>query len=148
MACEIPQIVIDKTKDVEQERLTALKEKESSERDIYDAHLEDEDEEEDVESINKDLLDVNRSYKAVEVLGQIIRNRKGSIPIPQLEKLGRETYAIGFRFLGFYYSITKELKDEIIAEVHRLISEKKIGLLIKSPKKQVYFIGHIAMLCH
>ncbi|HHQ4053871.1 TPA: hypothetical protein ACSP0P_004761, partial [Citrobacter freundii] len=91
MACEIPQIVIDKTKDVEQERLAALKERESSERDIYDAHLEDE--EEDVESINKDLLDVNRSYKAVEVLGQIIRNRKGSIPIPQLEKLGRETYA-------------------------------------------------------
>lgn len=44
MACEIPQIVIDKTKDVEQERLTALKEKESSERDIYDEHLEDEDE--------------------------------------------------------------------------------------------------------
>lgn len=137
MACEIPQIVIDKTKDVEQERLAALKERESSERDIYDAHLEDE--EEDVESINKDLLDVNRSYKAVEVLGQIIRNRKGSIPIPQLEKLGRETYAIGFRFLGFYYSITKELKDEIIAEVHRLISEKKNWTTDKIAKEASLF---------
>ncbi|WP_025152418.1 TIR domain-containing protein [Morganella morganii] len=132
MAIEIPQIVIDKTKDVEEERAKALECQDRYEREFIltesdgdEVKDENEDEDEDVCAVNKDLLDVNRSYKAVEVLGQIIRNRKGSIPIPQLEKLGMETYSIGFRFLGFYYSITRELKDEIISEVHRLISEKK-----------------------
>ncbi|WP_210484657.1 TIR domain-containing protein [Pantoea ananatis] len=129
MACEIPQIVMDKSKDVESERKKYLIEKDKVERfknsNVNDYLYSEDEEEEDIDAVNKDLLDVNRSYKAVEVLGQIIRNRKGSIPIPQLEKLGMQTYAIGFRFLDFYYSITRELKEEIIAEVHRLISEKK-----------------------
>ncbi|MDM2928487.1 TIR domain-containing protein [Citrobacter sp. Cm046] len=135
MAGEIPQIVLE-TRDVEKERVKALEQQDKKER-LYDADIGDE--EEDVSAINNDLLDVNRSYKAVEVLGQIIRNRKGSIPIPQLEKLGMETYSIGFRFLGFYYSITRELKDEIISEVHRLISEKKNWSMDKIAKEASLF---------
>jgi len=133
MAGEIPKIVIDKSKDVERERKNSLAEKDKKEREIEyserslpQSEFDSEDwEEEDVQSINKDLIDVNRSYKAVEILGQIIRNRKGSLPIPQLEKLGIETYSVGFRYLDFYYAITKELKEEIIHEVKRIIADKK-----------------------
>jgi len=132
MAGEIPKIVIDKSKDVERERKEALAEQDKKEREVeYTERSVSNDEadsdewEEDVQSINKDLIDVNRSYKAVEILGQIIRNRKGSLPIPQLEKLGVETYSVGFRYLDFYYSITKELKEEIISEVQRIIADKK-----------------------
>lgn len=142
MACQIPKIVMDKSKDVEDERKNHLLQKDKIERSrvkTLNSFHEEEDEEEDIEAINKDLLDVNRSYKALEVLGQIIRNRKGSIPIPQLEVLGYQTYSIGFRFLDFYFSITRELKDEIIAEVHRLIAEKKTWTNEKIAKEASLF---------
>lgn len=144
MAFEIPKIVMDKSKDVEEERKNYLIEKDKIDRASTSNNgdynfNDDEDDNEDIEAVNKDLLDVNRSYKALEVLGQIIRNRKGSIPIPQLEKLGAQTYSIGFRYLDFYYSITRELKDEIIAEVHRLISEKKSWTTEKIAKEASLF---------
>ncbi|MBU9855005.1 hypothetical protein, partial [Rahnella bonaserana] len=139
MAGEIPRIVIDQSKDVERERIEALRSQDKIDRrnpindedevlyekDSYQNEDDEDDYNEDIQSLNKDLIDVNRSYKAVEILGQIIRNRKGSLPIPQLEYLGSEAYSVGFRFLDFYYSITRQMKDEIISEVHRLISDKR-----------------------
>ncbi|ELC3158003.1 TIR domain-containing protein [Vibrio harveyi] len=123
---QIPEMVIDNRKDVEEERKKLLEEKDELEKEALLAEqYEEKDEEEDIELVNQDLLDVNRSYRALEILGQIIRNRKGSLPKPLLNKLGKEAYTVGLRFLGYYLGVTQELKEEIVQEIHRLISTKR-----------------------
>lgn len=129
-AKQIPQMVIDNSKDVEEERQKRLDqkdqlEKESLLRTSNENNLFGDDDEEDIEVINQDLLDVNRSYRSLEILGQIIRNRKGSLPKPLLNKLGNEAYTVGLRFLNYYLEIAHDMKDEIIAEIHRLIETKR-----------------------
>lgn len=126
---QIPQMVIDKSKDVEQERQKVLDEKDQFEKEssliITDDDDDDDELEEDISSINRELLDVNRSYRSLEILGQIIRNRKGSLPKPLLDKLGFEAFSVGLRFLSYYLGITQTLKEEILEEIHRLIATKK-----------------------
>lgn len=127
-ASQIPKMVIDKTSDVEVERKKRLEERDQIEK---ESNLVDEEDDtfdengEDLEVINQDLLDVNRSYRALEILGQIIRNRKGSLPKPLINNLGLQAYTVGLRFLKYYFGITKGLKNELIDEIHRLIETKK-----------------------
>ncbi|MFA0657307.1 TIR domain-containing protein [Vibrio sp. 10N.222.49.C12] len=124
---KIPKMVIDNRKDVEEERKKILDEKDEIEKESLLAEQFEvkENDDEDMEIVNQDLLDVNRSYRALEILGQIIRNRKGSLPKPLLNKLGHEAYTVGLRFLGYYLGVTQELKEEIVDEIHRLISTKR-----------------------
>ncbi|WP_171027798.1 TIR domain-containing protein [Photobacterium damselae] len=129
VAKEIPQMVIDNTKDVEEERRKLVEKEDRIEKEFYIDSVDDLDEdnidEDNVGEINKDLLDVNRSYKSLEILGQIIRNRKGSMSIDQLQELGTEAYSVGLRFLDYYFNTIKSMKSEIIDEIHRLIEKKK-----------------------
>lgn len=128
LAKKIPQMVIDNSKDVEEERQKELEKKDKFEKNnlLQRAHdNNEEDDDNDLDVTNQDLLDVNRSYRALEILGQIIRNRKGSLPKPLLNKLGNEAYTVGLRFLKYYLGITQDLKEEIIEEIHRLIETKK-----------------------
>lgn len=122
---EIPQMVIDNSKDVEEERRKLVEREDKIEKSLYAYNEEDDDYEDDIEDINQELLDVNKSYKSLEILGQIIRNRKGSMSINQLEELGTEAYSVGLRFLDYYFNIIKSMKSEIIEEIHRLIEKKK-----------------------
>ncbi|MCW4443587.1 toll/interleukin-1 receptor domain-containing protein [Vibrio splendidus] len=124
---KIPEMVIDNRKDVEEERKKILEEKDEIEKESLLAEQFEgkENDDEDIELVNQELLDVNRSYRALEILGQIIRNRKGSLPKPLLNKLGHEAYTVGLRFLGYYLGVTQELKEEIVEEIHRLISTKR-----------------------
>ncbi|WP_421279828.1 TIR domain-containing protein [Aeromonas taiwanensis] len=117
-------VVIKKSIDVNKERKESLEQKDLQEKEAL-LEIIDDDEEESVEEVNRDLLDVNRSYRALEILGQIIRNRKGSLQIQDLDQLGIEAYNVGLRFLNYYLGLTQSMQSEIIEEIQRLITTKK-----------------------
>lgn len=143
----IPQMVLDNTKDVEDERKKIIEREDAQEKEQYisDSYSDDE-EEEDVDAINGDLIDVNRSYKAVEILGQIIRNRKGSMTKDQLDTLGSEAFSVGLRFLDYYFSITRTLKDELIEEIHRLIEKKRNWSKERITKEAKLYYWHFSYM--
>ena len=125
-ASKIESLVIDNNKDIEVERDIKLRKIDESEREL-ECYLEEQDEEDisSIDELEKDIIDVNRSAKAVEILGQIIRNRKGSLTKPQLELLSMEAVNIGFRFLDFYFTTIKSMEREIINEIQNIISKNK-----------------------
>ncbi|WP_158089185.1 hypothetical protein, partial [Vibrio crassostreae] len=73
---KIPKMVIDNRKDVEEERKKILDEKDEIEKESLLAEQFEvkENDDEDMEIVNQDLLDVNRSYRALEILGALLRN--------------------------------------------------------------------------
>lgn len=145
----IPQMVLDNSKDVEAERNKIIEREDAQEKEQYisDSYAaDDEEEEEDVDAINSDLIDVNRSCKAVEILGQIIRNRKGSMTKDQLDTLGSEAFSVGLRFLDYYFSITRTLKDELIEEIHRLIEKKKNWSKERITKEAKLYYWHFSYI--
>lgn len=144
----IPQMVLDNSKDVEDERNKIIEREDAQEKEQYisDSYSDDEEEEEDVDAINSDLIDVNRSCKAVEILGQIIRNRKGSMTKDQLDTLGSEAFSVGLRFLDYYFSITRTLKDELIEEIQRLIEKKKNWSKERITKEAKLYYWHFSYI--
>ncbi|WP_061013524.1 hypothetical protein [Photobacterium leiognathi] len=119
------KVVIDNNKDIDEEREKKLEKEDKQEKEISLLANNEEDEDISFDEMNQDLLDVNRSYRALEILGQIIRNRKGSLHKKQLDQLGLEAYGVGLRFLKYYLNITQNLENEIIDEIHRLIETKR-----------------------
>lgn len=122
----IPKLVME-SKDVEsarEERLKSLDEKDRL-TSIAEDDEEADDEElefEDTES-EKNLSDINRSYRALELLGQILRNRFGDLPKPRLEELAREASGSGLRFLSFWMHLVEESQSELESIIEEVIKD-------------------------
>lgn len=116
----IPALAIElrSAQDVEDHRKSCLNKKDEME--IRHPIVED----------NDDLIethtfaDINRSAKAVEIIGQILRNRHGSLKIDQLSALTRTSFLTGLRYLSFYFKITKSLKTEIVEEITKILNKE------------------------
>jgi hypothetical protein len=67
------------------------------------------------------FADINKSAKAVEIIGQILRNRHASLRIDQLDSLAQASFLTGLRFLSFYFKMTRSLKNEIVDEISKII---------------------------
>ena len=67
-----------------------------------------------VEEAKSIILPFQQSFRSIEIVGQIIRNRKGSLPKNQLKDIIREIYTTGFRTVGFMSEIINSDKDDII----------------------------------
>lgn len=67
-----------------------------------------------------------QAYRAVEVIGQILRNRKGSLKKEKLVQLADEGVSVGLRFIGNYLNLTKDLREEIIQQIESLLSDKEV----------------------
>ena len=74
---------------------------------------ENEDEDED-ESLNHFMSPFFQSYRALEIVGQIIKNRKGSIPQNQLIEMIAELYNTAFRSISFFGNTLSETKEDFI----------------------------------
>jgi hypothetical protein len=53
------------------------------------------------------------SFRSIEIIGQILKNRKGSLEIKQLNDLISEVYTTGFRTISHYSELLKSMKEEI-----------------------------------
>ena len=107
---EIPVLVIEHI-DVESERKKALEA-----QDDLDAHMDESQSlEEEVNDSNDETIDIIRSVRMIDVLGQVLRNRSGSLQKPQLADLARSGYGTGLRSLSFWLDFTKRRRSALVA---------------------------------
>jgi len=107
----IPKLVIEQ-KNIDDERKKTLKAKD-------EANLENDTDESSEEQPNdSDQLDIlseiNRSVRIVEIIGQILRNRYGSLTKEQLTALSLSAYSSGLKFLNFFLTGTRDNQDYIL----------------------------------
>ncbi|MFH2035312.1 MAG: hypothetical protein ABIJ45_02825 [Candidatus Zixiibacteriota bacterium] len=70
------------------------------------------------------MAEITRSARIVEIIGQILRNRYGSLSKKQLRNLANAAYSSGLKFLNSHLSITRNEKAEIIDFIKSLLQEK------------------------
>ena len=67
------------------------------------------------ESDQLDILSqINKSARIVEIIGQILRNRYGSLTKEQLTALSLSAYSSGLKFLNFFLVETRNEQDYIL----------------------------------
>ncbi|MEQ8799322.1 MAG: hypothetical protein RJQ08_00010 [Salinisphaeraceae bacterium] len=66
---------------------------------------------------------VYRSFKAIEICGQIIRNRYGSLNKVALHSLVGSTYGVGTRFMDFFIEALQDAQTEIVELIERIVSD-------------------------
>lgn len=114
---DIPGLVIDHRK-VEKERLEHDEQLERIEQDSKS----DNEENENLEPTDT-LAKINRVFKGIEIIGQIIRNRHGSLSKEQIEDLASQAYSVGLRFLQFFLAISDALKEEVVTLIEHMLRE-------------------------
>jgi hypothetical protein len=80
---------------------------------------------EDVRHMSPEELpaQIYRAFKAIEICGQIIRNRFASLDRDALTNLVGATYSVGTRFTGFYLGALESMQMEIIEFIERMMRE-------------------------
>jgi hypothetical protein len=123
----LPRIVIEH-RSVERER-------EKRHRYADEAELSKEEDSEIDESSDQDLpkstqeerdvtsREINRSVRAVEILGQVLRNRTGSLKKVQLESLVLSAYGSGLRFLNRCLSAFSEHHNAVMAVIEKILKD-------------------------
>ncbi len=122
---KIPKIVLE-ARNVEEERSKVMRLRDKAERiengresEHQSAHGDP-----DAEDIQDEILaDISRSYRMVEVIGQVLRNRHGSLPKAQMVALAEAAYATGLRFLAWYLRFMVEQEREILSITEHYISQ-------------------------
>lgn len=80
--------------------------------------------EKDSEELSKDILaNINKTFKGMEISGQIIRNRHASLKRKSLHDLAEYSIKSGLRFLQFFITISDMAKKEIIQLISLQLAE-------------------------
>lgn len=69
------------------------------------------------EQIDSIFIPFQQSFRSIEIVGQIIRNRKGSLTRRQLHEMTKEIYTTGFRTVGFVSELLNNDRNDIIASI-------------------------------
>lgn len=64
-----------------------------------------------------------QAFRALEIVGQIIKNRKGSIPTNQLISMIVELYNTAFRTISFFGKTLSETKEGLIESLSKRIDD-------------------------
>ena len=107
----VPDLVIGKV-DVESERRKALER-----ADRVDREYEEDAEEDEQAEADEILADIVRSARLIDVVGQILRNRSGSLHKTQLLDLVRAGLESGLKFLSFWLDFTKRHGDALVTQI-------------------------------
>lgn len=65
---------------------------------------------------------LQQAIKSIEILGQILKNRSGSIPKAEIENMLMELYKTAFRTIGFFGEFIRSSKEDL-----KTIHEQNIG---------------------
>ncbi|MBD3669296.1 MAG: toll/interleukin-1 receptor domain-containing protein [Gammaproteobacteria bacterium] len=114
---EIPSLVIEHRR-VEEERKRTDQEKDELENNIV--------EESDKLEPSDILAKINRTFKGIEIIGQIIRNRHGSLDKEKLEELATQAYGVGLRFLQYFLDISDISKEEVVKSIENMLKENPL----------------------
>jgi hypothetical protein len=81
-------------------------------------------EDESIYELNETVADVVRSARMIDVIGQILRNRAGSLLRPQLRDLAKSGYESGLKFLRFWLDITQRDQKDLISVIYESLKEE------------------------
>ncbi len=110
----IPQLVI------EQREIQSVRDDQNEKLDIEERKSEDVDELQPVDI----LAQINKTFKGMEIAGQIIRNRHASLKLDPLLNLAKSGVFSGLRFLKYFIEISDAAKNEIIRLISNHLSER------------------------
>lgn len=113
----IPSLVIEKRK-IEDERLSYIKEQDEIEK-----KKEEFDKEVDRLSPHEILAQINKAFKGMEIVGQIVRNRHASLDREAIYSLVNEGLNTGLRFLEFFLSMSDASKGEVVKIIEHVLKE-------------------------
>jgi len=77
----------------------------------------------DDEGFRKFMMPFFQAFRALEIVGQIIKNRKGSIPTNQLISMIVELYNTAFRTISFFGKTLSETKESLIESLSNRIDD-------------------------
>ena len=72
-----------------------------------------------------EIQNLNKSLRSIEVVGQIVKNRQGSLRKPDIKKMVSELYSAAFRTISYFGTIIESEKNQLIEDV---IKNKKEGV--------------------
>ncbi|KPN71770.1 toll/interleukin-1 receptor domain-containing protein [Neisseria sp. 83E34] len=117
---QIPDLVLEQ-RNVRDERNRYNENLDKSEAYYAKSDLDKEFEE---EMKNNDLLsNINKSFKAIEIAGQIIKNRHASIEISELTNLAQQGILTGLRFLQYFITLSEQFQNEILEVIQQNLRE-------------------------
>jgi predicted MPP superfamily phosphohydrolase len=86
------------------------------------------------EELDNIISPFHNSFRCMEIVGQIIKNRKGSISKDQLKEMIYELYNTGFRSIGymgeFLLNSKKEIHDELFKYIKDNDEQKEIRKIV------------------
>jgi hypothetical protein len=117
---EIPDLVLEE-RDARQERL-----KHDRKKDIIEEQEEARNSYLDENQEQSELIEkVNKACRAIEVCGQIFRNRIGSLERSYLELIYEESLSVSLRLLNVLIKFSESLKEESIRKINKIIEQNK-----------------------
>jgi len=131
LAEEVKNDVLYIHKNPQKERQRALEKIDKSEREIVKMEKEIKSQTESnvelLEETKKMVLPFQQSFRSIEIVGQIIRNRKGSLHKNQLQDMIKEIYTTGFRTVGFMSELINSDREEIIDAMVEELDEQDMS---------------------
>jgi hypothetical protein len=141
---EIPGLIVERI-NVAEERERRLEKLDKDEGVLQAQEIEEEEIEEEDSDGDSFYAEINRSVRLVEVIGQILRNRQGSLSIELLQSLALTAYSSGLKFLNFFLNATDKHQDSVIDFIERQLRKSEDDSLKKLDKKAE---NHFVMLCY
>ncbi|MDD5530987.1 MAG: metallophosphoesterase [bacterium] len=81
---------------------------------------------EDEKEVDDVMSNIIRTFKTIEIIGQILKNYYASLKGTTKFNIGQEAYSMGLRFLSFFFSITEKYMNYIIDDIKNFLEKKKI----------------------
>ena len=115
---EFKDEIIRSNRDPIQER-----EKSLESRDKLELQMKDNTYEEDYQNMPSEIISFYQAVRSLEIVGQIIKNRKGSISKQKLHEMIKELYLTAFRTIGFLGKIIKSTKEELTISIQSKVEK-------------------------
>lgn len=113
---QIPELIIEQ-RSIKEERIKRKKELDNMELNSLNSKDKDEIEPPDI------LSNINKSFKGMDISGQIIRNRYATLKRNDLLELANSGTQTGLRFLKYFLDLSDTLKKEIVQLIGNALKE-------------------------
>jgi len=84
--------------------------------------------------LSTEIQNLNKSLRSIEVVGQIVKNRQGSLRKPDIKKMVADMYSAAFRTISYFGTIIESEWTQVMDDI---ISNKKEGVSSTELKKKI-----------
>lgn len=132
---DIPELVLE-ARSFEEERRRRAESKDRLDDAVSDSDVDDN---EGFEN-NQVFKDINRSAKTIEIVGQIIRNRYGSLTRQEIRDLLESAVWAGLRFMDFFVELMCNAEDDLLEMIASAVSASEEPLSEAQKKNRAKYI--------